>query len=139
MWLRPHTSAYVSIRQHTSAYVSIRQHTSAYVSIRQHTSAYVSIRQHIPEVHATFASARTRVIQCAQKLDAAELQHPSGVSICTYVCTSKASKLRTCSQLGINAKLAHTSAYVSIRQHTSAYVSIPAGRAAADVVHKYKY
>jgi hypothetical protein len=54
--IRPHTSAYVSIRQHTScsrctcslcslSLTCIRQHTSAYVSIRQHTSAYVSIRQ----------------------------------------------------------------------------------------------
>jgi hypothetical protein len=48
--IRPHTSAYVSIRRecwlHAAALVSrlrgrMRQHTSAYVSIRPHTSAYV--------------------------------------------------------------------------------------------------
>jgi isocitrate/isopropylmalate dehydrogenase len=47
------------------------QHTSAYVSIRQHTSAYVSIRQK----------------------RASATKHLS-VSV-LYVCTSKASKLRT--------------------------------------------
>jgi len=48
--LRPHTSAYVSLRQRSlrhlrlvqPTYVNIRQHTSAYVSLRQPTSAYVS-------------------------------------------------------------------------------------------------
>ena len=79
--IRPHTSAYASVRHlsisrawgasvtksgwsssanscsipcHTSAYVGIRQHTSAYVSIRQHTSAYVSIREHT-SVHLAVA------------------------------------------------------------------------------------
>jgi hypothetical protein len=97
--IRPHTSAYVSIRQpcmpaaiaslsvlrscirpHTSAYVSIRQHTSAYVSIRQHTSAYVSVP----------APAKSQA------------PHTSA-----YV------RIRP-----------HTSAYVRIRQHMAAYVSI---------------
>jgi hypothetical protein len=52
IYIRQHTSAYVSIRMLTCCkaaewreepliytYVSIRQHTSAYVSIRQHTHA----------------------------------------------------------------------------------------------------
>jgi hypothetical protein len=114
------------VRRYRYTYVSIRQHTSAYVSIRQHTSAYVSIRQHIPEVHATFASARTRVIECAQKLDAAELQHPSGVSICTYVLVKQVNCVPAASLASMPSWRIrqHTSANVSIRQHTSAYVSI---------------
>jgi hypothetical protein len=118
-----HTSAYVSIRQHTSAYVSIRQrmphlsqrsavprqHMSAYVSIRQHTSAYasvchtlppdarmlqlsayVSIRQHT-SAYATPVAAQRRA---ARRADAAVVQVQRQH---LYFCTSKASKMSTCS------------------------------------------
>jgi hypothetical protein len=107
--IRQHTSAYismaayVSIRQHTSAwqhmsaYVSICQHTSAYVSIRQHTSAYVSIRQH--------GSIRT--------FGFLSDIHSDGV--CELQVLQR--------QRSLN-RLAHTSAYVRIRQHMLAYVSI---------------
>jgi hypothetical protein len=114
------SSAYVSIRQHTSAYVSIRlqvrnekllarHHTSAYVSMRQHTSAYVRHTSAYNEQLLARGVAVERVCNY------------------WYFCTSKASKLSTCSleglQLSARIRIAtcirqHTSAYVSIREHT---------------------
>ncbi len=110
--------AYVSIRQHTPAYVSILHHTSAYVSIRQHTSA---VHACIPHTHHRvhhLQCPRPRRPHNNLYLEAPDSQAPistplapiskrlvpiskllarssTGVSICTFVITSKASKLST--------------------------------------------
>jgi len=90
LYIRQHTTAYVSIRQHMSAYDSIRQHTTAYVSIRQHTTSYDSIRQH--------TSA-----------------YVIAPSICCICCVRTCWPLsHTPAYVSIRQ---HTSAYVRIREH----------------------
>jgi hypothetical protein len=124
VYIRQHTSAYVSIRLHLGVCVhapprrSQQQETAA--AWRQahcssprlgtelqglacsdlHTSAYVSIRQH---------TSAWRQAHCSSPRLGTELQ---GLAY---------SDLHTSAYVSIRQ---HTSAYVSIRQHTSAYVSI---------------
>jgi hypothetical protein len=99
--IRPHTSAYVSIRPHTEE-VSGRglsivcQHTSACVRMRQHTSAYGGgVGPRVVDSLPAYVRIRPHTLACVSIR-----QH-------TSACVNM-----------------HTSAYVSKIQHTPAYVSI---------------
>jgi hypothetical protein len=94
-----------SARQHTSAYVSLRQHTSAYVRIliigtrapstgiarSPWLCTYIaSLRQYL-----YFVLVKQVLLYWQRKLHTQSLQQRQ----CLSFCTSKASRLRTCSAL----------------------------------------